>query len=354
MKPFDRDSAPRLRGMRGLGSPEPRRVLPCVALVLALVGCGGERAPEAEVTSGSDADEGAATGGPDVNAPPILATNAFYYYRDVDAAWAFYRDVLGFETVSDFGFAKILRAAPSSYLTLVDEQRGMHSADEPKSVTLALVSEQVEAWYTYLTEAGVPMRAELNAAPGRPHDGFVAIDPEGYLLEFERFNSHDENVALLPVLEAIEPLFPGRGATDARSADLGIQATELWLYYDDVPGAQAFFEAALGLELMVDQGWAKVYPVSSTGFLGLVDGARGLHQATTEKGVTVSFFVPDVEPWFERLRRMPDFRFRSDEIGDESGRVRTFVGYDVEGYFLEWDTFLDVEGNEELVRLLNP
>ncbi|SVB43183.1 uncharacterized protein METZ01_LOCUS196037, partial [marine metagenome] len=28
------------------------------------------------------------------------------------------------------------------------------------------------------------------------------------------------------------------------------------------------------------------------------------------------------------------------------------VGYDPEGYFLEWDTFLDVEGNEELLRQL--
>ena len=37
---------------------------------------------------------------------------------------------------------------------------------------------------------------------------------------------------------------------------------------------------------------------------------------------------------------------------DESGRVRVFVGYDPEGYFLEWDTFLDVEGNEELLELL--
>ncbi|MDP2957663.1 MAG: hypothetical protein Q8N53_14655 [Longimicrobiales bacterium] len=34
------------------------------------------------------------------------------------------------------------------------------------------------------------------------------------------------------------------------------------------------------------------------------------------------------------------------------GRVRTFVGYDPEGYFLEWDTFLEVQGNERLLALL--
>jgi predicted enzyme related to lactoylglutathione lyase len=325
-----------------------------LTLALALSGalsCG--TAPDAESTDGmdpgADGTEGVSSGAAH---PGITATNAFYYYEDVDAAWRFYSDVLAFETVSDFGFAKIMRVAPSSYLTLVDEERGMHSADEPKSVTLAVVTEEVEAWYAYLTEAGVPMRAELNAGPDRPHDGFVAIDPEGYLLEFERFNPHDENVALMPVLNDVTPLFPGAGATSARPADLGVQATVLWLYYDDIPGAQAFYETALGLDMIVDQGWAKVYPASGTGFLGLVDGSRGLHQATSEKGVTVSFFVDDVEPWFARMQGIEDFRFRTEEIGDESGRVRTFVGYDVEGYFLEWDTFLDVEGNEALVALL--
>ena len=47
------------------------------------------------------------------NRPDIIATNAFYYYHDVDAAWLFYRDTLGFETVVDYGFAKILRLAES-------------------------------------------------------------------------------------------------------------------------------------------------------------------------------------------------------------------------------------------------
>ena len=77
--------------------------------------------------------------------PAVLATNAFYYYADLDAAWAFYTRPLGFETVADYGFAKMLQVAPSSYLTLVDESRGMHSSAEPKSVTLAVVTEEVGA-----------------------------------------------------------------------------------------------------------------------------------------------------------------------------------------------------------------
>ena len=283
-----------------------------------------------------------------MSTPDLIATNAFYYYRDVDRAWAFYVDVLGLETVADYGFAKILRVAPASYLTLVDEARGMHSADEPKSVTLAVVTEQVEGWYEYLTAAGVPMRAELGDEPGRPHDGFVAIDPEGYLLEFERFNPHDENVRLMPKLAEIQPLGPVGGT---RPPELTVQATVLWLYYRDIPAMQDFYERLLATDLLVDQGWAKVYQASETGFIGLVDGTRGLHQATEQKGVTVSFLTTQVDEWFQRAKDL-GLELRTPDLTDESGRVRVFVAYDPEGYFLEWDTFLDVEGNERLMTLL--
>jgi len=284
--------------------------------------------------------------------PGVDATNAFYYYADVEAAWGFYTKILGLQTVADYGFAKILRVAPTSYLTLVDAKRGMHSAAEPKTATLALVTDEVEGWYEYLTDAGVPMRAEFQPATGRPHVGFVAIDPEGYFLEFERFEPHEENEHLLPALEQLRPLYPNPSADSSRPPELGVRATILWLYYRDTTAANRFYTEILGAGPIVDQGWAWAHQASPSGFIGIVDGERGLHQATDEKGVTVSLFVDDVDAWFEYIKGAAGFELRSDEIGDESGHVRVFVGYDPEGYFLEWDTFLDVEGNEELLRQL--
>ncbi len=278
---------------------------------------------------------------------PIIANNAFYYYQDVPAAESFYNEVLGLETVSDFGFAKILQVAPTSFLTLVNADSGMHSASEPKSVTLALVTDQVEAWYARLTQTGVAIRSELNVADGGPHDGFVAIDPEGYFLEFERFNRHAENEHLMPLLAEIEPLVSSVG-----DGNLTITATVLWLYFDQLEPIQQFYEDALGSELIVDQGWAKIYPTSRTGFIGFVDGARGLHTATEQKGVTISFLTDSIEGWFDHMQQQDGFEFRTEELGDESGRVRTFVGYDPSGYFLEWDEFLDQPGNERLIQVL--
>ena len=321
-------------------------MLATITLTLLFVACSSDPSPVSEGETVSPEKE------TDSVRPGVDATNAFYYYADVEAAWSFYTEILGLQTVADYGFAKILRVAPASYLTLVDAKRGMHSAAEPKTVTLALVTDEVEGWYEYLTEAGVPMRAEFQPTIGRPHVGFVAIDPEGYFLEFERFEPHEENEHLLPALERLWPLYPDPNVNSSRPAELGIRATILWLYYRDTSAANRFYTEIFGAVPIVDQGWAWAYQASPSGFLGIVDGERGLHQATDDKGVTVSLVVDDVDAWFEYMKGAAGFKLRSEEVGDESGHVRVFVGYDPEGYFLEWDTFLDVEGNEELLRQL--
>ena len=233
----------------------------------------------------------------------------------------------------------------------------MHSSQEPKSVTLAIVTEEVEGWWEYLSGAGIEMRASLSSEEGRPHDGFVAIDPEGYLLEFERFNVHPENEALIPVLGEVESLYPdgaetAPGVASRRPNDLGVHGTVLWLYYKDLQQIETFYREALGVEILVDQGWAKVYPASATGFIGFVDGERGLNQATEEKAGTVSFFTWDLDVWLEHMESVPGFELRPPGMSGEGDFVRTFVGFDPEGYYLEWDDFLDVEVNEGLLRAL--
>ncbi len=309
-----------------------RAALGAVALLAAAIGC-------ADVSDHPRTDWSMTTD--TTPRPAIQALNAFYYYEDLDAAWAFYRDVLDFETAADYGFAKIMRVADASYVTLMDVEHGMHAADEPKAVTLAIVTEQVEAWYDYLAGLDVPMRAELGEVdPERAHNGFVAIDPEGYYLEFERFNPHPENTDLLPVLDAAAPL-PGRPG--ARPDGLEVRATVLWLYYDALEPVMAFYERLLGAPLLVDQGWAKVYQASPTGFVGLVDGSRGLHRAAEEAAVTVSFYTPDAAAWLDRIRAQ-GIPLRSDEPGSESGRLRTFVAADPGGYLLEWGTFPGDQG----------
>lgn len=278
--------------------------------------------------------------------PNLQACNAFFYYADVDAAWAFYRDTLGLETVVDYGFAKIMRVTNASYLTLVDANSGMHAVDEPKSVAIALITDQLDGWHEYLTAADVPFRFPFNPKVDSAHDGFVVLDPEGYYLEFERFNPHAENVELMPQLDQLASVYPTHGS---RPSNLGIKASVLWLYHRDLPKMEQFYEALFGVSLLVDQGWAKVYSIVGGGYLGLVESERGMHKATDKSAVTVSFFTNDVHAWFDRAKATDGFKLRTPEVTDESGLVHIFVGYDPEGYFLEWDTFLDREPNQRLL-----
>jgi catechol 2,3-dioxygenase-like lactoylglutathione lyase family enzyme len=267
----------------------------------------------------------------------VRASNLFFYYRDLEKATAFYRDTLGLEVVADYQMARILRVAEDSYLVLVDAAKGMHTADEPKSVALALLTDQLGAWHAYLASKGIAPRRPFVPREGSAHDGFVITDPEGYLLEFERFNPHPENERFVPLLKASRTVrAPGSSLPDG----LGFKATIAWLYYQDLLQMQIFCEEVLGLRQVVDQGWAKIYAGSRTGHVGLVDERRGMNRWTETKAVNVSFLIDDLDGWFTAVQQGSLFRLRSTAVSDDTaGRYRAFVGYDPEGYFMEFDLF---------------
>lgn len=274
----------------------------------------------------------------------ITATNLFLYYKDLGRATRFYTETLGFELVADYQMATILRLTADSYLILVDATKGMHTADEPKTVALALLTDQLPAWYAHLKENGVKIKYDYKPKEGGAHDGFVAVDPEGYLLEFETFKQHPENEKFLPLL---------RTAPLISSKEIGFYGTITWLYYKDIPGMEKFYQEVLGLELIADQGWAKIYRASTTGYIGLVDERRGMHQFTEKKAVNVSFLVNDIDSWFNYVKSSKAFPLRSEEIGvGPENKYRAFVGFDPEGYFMEFDKFYEHKDNAGLKKYL--
>ncbi len=279
---------------------------------------------------------------------PIQANNALYYYHDLARATRFYQEVLGFELVEDYGFGKLFQIASSSFLMLIDGSIGRHSADEPKTVTTAFITDELETWSAYLTAQEVPMRWAFNPKADQPHDGFVAIDPEGYLLEFERFNPHPENANLLPLLDPLPSFYPVAGQVTTRPASLGVKATITWLYYQDLARAGDFWRAVIGSQAVVDQGFAKLFPTSYSGFIGPVRAGDGLHPYTEQKGVTVSLFTDAVDAWFAYLQQQPAFHLQNEAVILEMDRVRDFLGLDPEGYFIEFDAFIEHPANSKL------
>lgn len=281
----------------------------------------------------------------------IQANLVFFYYPDLDAAERFYTELLGFEKVLDYGFARICRISESTFIGLVDETKGMHDPGEPKTVTLSFVTDEIDGWYEYLDARGVGMRGSLGNATRHPTRGFVAYDPAGYFLEFERFLDHPQNEKLLKRLENVESLYPAAGQKTTRPQELGIQANVIWLYYKDIPEAQGFYEEVFGASQLVDQGFAWVYSSSRSGFIGLVDESQGLHRFSERKAVNVSFFTDRIDEWYTRLQER-GVRIK-DALEDSSSiPVRAFVAYDPAGYFIEFDRFLEDPRNEKLLGCL--
>ncbi|HIG46549.1 MAG TPA: VOC family protein, partial [candidate division Zixibacteria bacterium] len=181
----------------------------------------------------------------------MTASNVFFYYTDLDRATKFYTETLGLNIAADYGFAKILQVAPTSFITLVDETKGMHKSSEPKTVAIALVTDQLGEWWDYIEKQDVEIKFPYDPKEGRPHHGFVAIDPEGYLLEFERFNVHEENEKLMPVLDKTATVYPPDDQTTTVPPGLGFKATVVWFYYKDMAGIQRFYEDVMGFDLIV-------------------------------------------------------------------------------------------------------
>jgi predicted enzyme related to lactoylglutathione lyase len=280
--------------------------------------------------------------------PGISGNLVFFYYRDLAGAKTFYGETLDLPLVLDYGYAAIYRITETSFVGLVDEAKGMHKATEPKTVTLAFVTDEVDGWYSYLTRRGVKMHKPLKDSPSIDVRGFVALDPEGYFLEFEDFFATPRNAGIRGKLDALRSHY---STTWGRPKGLGLRATVFWLYYNDLAPAQKFVEDVFGVSLLVDQGFSKVYPCTASGFLGLVDQSQGLHKFTETKAVNVAFQTPHLEAWYERFKSR-GIPIRSPLEDADGSLVRAFVALDPAGYFLEFHWFRPDPKNEAILKIL--
>ena len=280
----------------------------------------------------------------------IKATNLFLYYKNLDAATSFYENTLGLELLGQYDNASMFKITDESMLVLVDEAKGMHSSQEEKSVALAFLTRDLPGWYGHLQDQNVEIKYTYKPSEGGPHDGFVAVDPEGYLLEFETFKTHKENEPFKTILDQNEESLT---SIKYKGEALGFHGSITWLYHKDMLKLQNFYENILGLEQVADQGWTKIYHGSSTGFVGLVDERRGMRNYADEKAVNMSFVLSDLEGWFDYVKQHKTMPIREQEltIGPEE-KYKAFVAFGPELYFYEFDQFLMHEENQKLLDFL--
>ncbi|MEM7108203.1 MAG: VOC family protein [Bacteroidota bacterium] len=203
------------------------------------------------------------------------------FYENLSEAIDFYHRVIGFHQV-DSGLFQISSDAYIHLHGLTDD----HPKGEPKSTAIAFLTDQLPQWYAHIQERKVPIKYTYKPREDEPHDGFVAIDPGGYLLEFEQFKQHPENELFMAVL-ADAP------RVETAVADLNFYGSITWTYHKDLLKMQKFYEEALGFRLVADQGWTKIYQTSSTGFIGLVDERRGMEDYADAKAVEIEWLVAE-------------------------------------------------------------
>lgn len=121
---------------------------------------------------------------------------------------------------------------------------------------------------------------------------------------------------------------------------LKIRSQITFLYYKDLEPVERFYGEILGLELVEDQEWAKIYRIGGNAFLGIVSGEKGFHRPRAQNAVLITLVVDDVLGWYAYLDgRGVDLLTKVKEV--EEIRVRAFFLEDPGGYTLEIQQFLD-------------
>ncbi len=119
-----------------------------------------------------------------------------------------------------------------------------------------------------------------------------------------------------------------------RPAAADNQLAITFLYYRDLPAAMRFYEEVLGLTLAIDQGWSKIYRITASGYVGLVDETRGSHRAHPVKPVQLCIRVADVAAWHAWVASQGVASLGPLRTNAELG-ISVFVFDDPEGYQIE-------------------
>ncbi len=133
--------------------------------------------------------------------PALAQSITFLYTRDLAASAQFYENVLGLTLARDQGDCRIYHLAGEAYVGVCQRDS---APEQTQGVCLTLVVEDVDEWHTRLSAQGAAFTQPPTAnAPYGIYHCYLR-DPNGYLIEIQRFDEPLRAPAEAP-LETSEP-----------------------------------------------------------------------------------------------------------------------------------------------------
>lgn len=113
-----------------------------------------------------------------------------------------------------------------------------------------------------------------------------------------------------------------------------------FLYYQDLPRAAAFYERLLGVAPEDTPQWVRLFRLTRTATLGLVNADGGTLRPSDNKPVMVTAVVdgvPAVDAWYARVQAqgVPIVEERKTTRLDDRRSIHAFIFKDPEGYAIE-------------------
>jgi len=112
----------------------------------------------------------------------IDANITFLRVADIERSHAFYADGLGLALVLDQGGCRIYRLTDTSYLGVCERTEPVSS-----NVIVTIVSQDVAGWHELLTSVSADVDGPPRDNPDYRICHFFAQDPDGHLIEVQRF-----------------------------------------------------------------------------------------------------------------------------------------------------------------------
>lgn len=110
----------------------------------------------------------------------------FLQVKDLNRASEFYEKKLGLKLVVDQGDCRIYRIAQSAYIGFC--QRGRLEDQQEARIILTLIVENVDEWHQKLSAEGVTFETPPTYSPKYQIYHCFLKDPDGYLIEVQRFD----------------------------------------------------------------------------------------------------------------------------------------------------------------------